>query len=305
MPVRFLSPTHYQAYGQYNGVPSEAQLTRYFFLDDFDQIQIQQRRRESNRLGLALQLVTVRFLGAFVKDLTTIPQSVISYVAQQLLMDEMTENLKVYNDSETFWDHQQLIRQVYGYRDFHDPEASFIFLRWLYTRTWIGSERPSVLFDLSTAWLMDHKIVLPGVTTLERLVVQVRERAERRSWLILNTQLTALQQTRLQHLVSPQDENDVTLDDLRRMPTRVSSPQINQALQRLETIRELGLHDLEIPHLSANRLHTLADYALTAGTRTLKRLQPGRQTAVLLAGIHLLAVRTQDLILDMFEQWLG
>jgi TnpA family transposase len=303
MPVRFLSPAHYQTYGQYHGAPSQAQLSRYFFLDDFDQAQIKQRRRDSNRLGLALQLVTVRFLGTFVKDLTAIPQPIIGYVARQLSVDETVENLKVYNDSETFWDHQQLIGQVYGYRDFYDPEMSFIFLRWLYTRTWIGSERPSVLFDLSTAWLMDHKILLPGVTVLERLVAQIRERAERRSWHLLNTQLTPQQQTQLQHLIASQDENGVTLDDLRRMPTHVSSPQINHTLQRLETIRELGLHSLEISHISANRLRTLADYALTAVTRTLKRLQPERQTAVLLAGIHLLAVRTQDLVLDMFEQW--
>ena len=213
MPVRFLSPAHYEAYGQYNGVPSATQLTRYFFLDDFDQAQIQQRRRDSNRLGWALQLVTVRFLGAFIKDLTTIPQAVVVYIAWQLSVDEMVENLKIYKASETFWEHQQLIQQVYGYRDFHDPVASFVFLRWLYTRTWIGSERPSVLFDLSTAWLMDRKILLPGVTTLERLVAQVRERTERRSWRVLNSQLTSQQQVQLQRLVSPQDENDVTLED--------------------------------------------------------------------------------------------
>ncbi len=197
MPVRFLSPAHYQAYGQYNGVPSDIQLTRYFFLDDFDQAHFQQRRRDSNRLGLALQLVTVRFLGTFIRDLTTIPQMVIVYVAQQLAMDESAEKLMIYNQGETFWDHQQLIRQVYGYCDFYGPEASFVFLRWLYTRAWIGSERPSVLFDLSTAWLMDHKILLPGVTVLERLVSQVRERAERRSWRMLNTQLTPQQQSGL------------------------------------------------------------------------------------------------------------
>jgi hypothetical protein len=57
--------------------------------------------------------------------------------------------------------------------------------------------------------------------------------------------------------------------------------------------------------VSANRLRTLADYALTAAPHTLKRLQPERKPAVLQAGIHLLAIRVQDLVLDMFEQWLG
>ncbi len=230
---------------------------------------------------------------------------VVAYVTNQLPTATTPIHLTTYNTSNNFSGHRQQISDIYGYRSFHDFEPSFVFLRWLYARTWIGSERPSVLFDLSTAWLMEHKILLPGVTVLERLVAQVRERAELRSWHILNTQLTAQQQTLLQCLVSPKHENDVTLDKLRQMPTHVSSPQINHTLRRLETIRELGLHELDMSRVSANRLRTLADYALTAPQSTLKRLQPERKTAVLLAGIHRLAVRVQDLVLDMFEQWLG
>ncbi len=51
MPVRFLSPAHYESYGQYNGSPSPTQLARYFYLDDFDRHHIGQRRRALNRLG--------------------------------------------------------------------------------------------------------------------------------------------------------------------------------------------------------------------------------------------------------------
>lgn len=40
MPVSYLSPAHYEAYGQYHGNPSDAQLSRYFSLDDFDHEQI-------------------------------------------------------------------------------------------------------------------------------------------------------------------------------------------------------------------------------------------------------------------------
>ena len=37
---------------------------------------------------------------------------------------------------------------------------------------WTGTERPSGLFDRATAWLFTHKVLLPGLSVLERFVVR-------------------------------------------------------------------------------------------------------------------------------------
>lgn len=54
-----------------------------------------------------------------------------------------------------------------------------------------------MLFDLATAWLLDKKVLLPGVTTLTRLISSVRERIAERIWQRLSSAVTPEQRTDL------------------------------------------------------------------------------------------------------------
>lgn len=43
-----------------------------------------------------------------------------------------------------------------------------------------GTDRPGILFDRATTWLITHKVLLPAVTTLERHVARLRARVDER-----------------------------------------------------------------------------------------------------------------------------
>jgi hypothetical protein len=65
-----------------------------------------------------------------------------------------------------------------------------------------------VLFHLATARLVKEKILLPGVTTLTRLVASVRDRAAARLWRILAGLPSPEQRGRLLSLLRPGASGD-------------------------------------------------------------------------------------------------
>ncbi len=216
MPVDFLTPDEQGAYGRFAAELSPEQLARHFHLDEADRALIFGRRGERARLGFALQLGTVRFLGTFLPNPTQVPCGVLEYTARQLGLAEPRSALVGYAEGQTHWAHVREICERYGYRDFHEQPEHLRFLRWLYTRAWVSAERPSVLLDLATAWLLEHKILLPRVTTLARAVARVRDRAASRLWRVLSQLPSTEQRARLEALLTVVKENTKAINTLQR-----------------------------------------------------------------------------------------
>lgn len=173
MPVSFLTAAQRESYGRFTGPPTTDELGRYFHLDDNDRKWIAQKRGESNRLGFALQLSTVRFLGTFLDDPTDLPQTVIHMVARQLETIDL-DCLQHYQDHRQRLIHVGEICTRYGYRQFANAEVGFRLTRCLYALCRTGTERPSVLFERALAWMLVHKVLLPGASLLERFVAKLR-----------------------------------------------------------------------------------------------------------------------------------
>jgi hypothetical protein len=190
MSSRFLSDEQRARYGRYAGDPNEEQLARHFHLDAADRELVAQLRGAHNRVGFAVQLGTARFLGAFLDDPTRTPTAVVTTMARQL-GETPAPCLDAYRHGRQRWRHAAAIREHYGFRDLEeDAAAAFRLTRWLYVLCWTGDDRPGLLFDRAITWLLAHKVLLPGITTLERLISRVRHRATVRLWHRLTGTLT-------------------------------------------------------------------------------------------------------------------
>lgn len=302
MPVEYLTEEQEQRYGRYIGEPSPEQLARYFHLDDEDRLLIAQRRGDHNRLGFGIQMGTLRFLGTFLTDPVNVPVGVIAYVASQLSIANPQCIVRYAERIQTQQDHAQEIRQHYNYKEFADRRGGFALMRFLYARAWVGTERPSVLFDLATAWLLDKKVLLPGVTTLTRLISSVRERVAERLWQRLSAVVTPEQQIDLEGLLARAGTSRISnLERLRRAPSRASAPVLVQALARLTEARELDVGSRQLGNVPASRIKALAQYAVTTKTQNIANLTEQRRTATLVSFVRQLAVTAQDDSLDVLD----
>lgn len=159
-------------YGRFP-VLSRVELERFFHLDDEDRKLIADRRRDSNRLGFALQVVTVRYLGMFLPDPVDVPVELVEYLAEQLGIDDPS-CVKAYTDrKQTRYDHQDEIVAVYGLVPFGEVEGEL--LAWVTDQAWMTCDGPKVLTAGAARWLREPNALLPGITTLERLVTEGKQ----------------------------------------------------------------------------------------------------------------------------------
>ncbi|EFE85439.1 transposase for transposon [Streptomyces albidoflavus] len=173
---------------------------------------------------------------------------------------------------------------------------------WVDARAWTTGEGPKALFDAAVGWLRERRVLLPGVTTLTRLVASVREAANQRLWDTLYGMLGVGQRAVLDSLLTvPPGERVSELDRLRRGPVRVSGPQMKRALERVEEIAALGMGAVDVSGIPPRRLAELSRYGVDGKASLLRRHSDARRLATLLATTVYLTARAVDDALDLLE----
>jgi TnpA family transposase len=296
MPARFLTAEQRRCYGTFPDKLSADALARHFHLDATDHIVIQDLRGLHNRLGFAVQLGTVRLLGRFPDRFTDLPLGVIRAAASQLGGDFSESARRAYEDGRQRWRHVAIITQRYGFRRFEDDgPARFRLTRWLYALCWTGEDRPIVLFDRAVPWLIANKVLLPGVTTLERLVGRICDRVERRQWRLLVGSLSPAQRRRIDQLFVPENPDALaTLDTLRATPARRAPTELVRHLERLRGIKAFDLRPTPPTGIPAAVLERLARVARRSKPSAIAAIQQPRRTAIIVALFLSLEAMAQD-----------
>ena len=101
MPVHLFTDAERERLNRFPRDVPPSDLLASFTLSDADLDLIGDRRGDHNRLGYALQLKALPYLGFVPDDLTSAPSRVVAYLALQLSVP--SEALTEYGDREHAW----------------------------------------------------------------------------------------------------------------------------------------------------------------------------------------------------------
>lgn len=154
---------------------SRAELLRYFTYSEQDHQQIFQCRGEHNQIGFALLLSGVRLTGRFPHDFDMLPRRFLQHVCQQLKLSA-PRFLNYPQREPTRREHVARLREDLGLRSFAREDQELIVRH--VTERVRGGERQDELLASAEQMLRAQHLILPGVTTLEKLIRASRTKAE-------------------------------------------------------------------------------------------------------------------------------
>ncbi len=302
VPVEFLSDQEAAAFGRYGGSVSQADLERFFYLDDADRKLVAGQREDHNRLGFSVQLATVRYIGRFLADpLDGVPAEAIDFLAGQLQIADPS-CLKRYSVRDpTHREHAGKIQKALTLKDFAEVEGELAVFAG--RRAWVTGDGPKAIFADAVGWLRDRDVLLPGVSRLARLVARERDAATQRLWDSLYAALTAGQRAALDALLEvPPGARVSELERWRTGPARASGPQMVKALNRVAEIIGSGLSRVQLDaSVTPRRLAELARYGMGTDAAHLKRHGDQRRMATLVATVAQLEATATDDALELLE----
>lgn len=154
----------------------ELVMGTYYTFSKKDLEIIKKRRREENRLGFAIQLAVLRYPGWSYTHIKSIPDSVIQYISKQIGINP--SSFTHYPQREnTLWDHLKEIRSEYDFVTFILKEYRMTF-KHLHQLALENGDAIHLLHECID-FLRKNKIILPAITTLERMVWEARAMAEK------------------------------------------------------------------------------------------------------------------------------
>lgn len=283
MPSRLLSVADVERLSTWPPEVAHSDLVAHFNLGVDDLRWVRPHRGAVNRLGLAVQLCALPFLGFVPADLTPTPPEVVARLAERVGV--AAANLDRYSrdvGSRLRREHVGWVVERAGWTTCGRGEWKALG-DWLVARA-LEHNTPSVLFRQTLDHLRAERIVRPGLDRLLRAVASACATADVEIHRRLRPQLNAARCDQLDLLVETDaSRGTASLVWLGQGGTSASPESIKAELAKLAYLRGLSADRLYLDAIPPERRRQLAALARRSTPRALRQMVPERRHPVLLA----------------------
>lgn len=303
MPGRFLTVSERERLERFPEDISTDDIITYFTLSESDLARLPVRSAEYNRLGFALQLGILRFLGYCPDDLASVPYLVLEYVSGQIRVSPSV----IYNygkRSQTRTEHLQAIQDYLGFRKAAQEDLDDL-LMWL-TKRALEHDKPSVLLRTICERLYTEKIIRPGITILERMVVSARNQAQEETYRRLEFLLNTDRKQYLDKMLVRDEKRGRTPHAWLRFGATTNTPsEILGAIEKLNYLRKYEVNLWDLNSINPNRRKFLAQLGRRSTNQSLQRATPQKRYPILIAFLQETYREVIDEIIELFDRCLG
>lgn len=256
------------------------ELLAYFLLEEEDLVYIFQQRGASNRLGFALQLVYLRYLGYSFQNVTAIPDYLVEFIGKQLGIND--SYLSHYGKRPaTRLEHLKKLKIIYGFQSFTSTHYRKLS-HWLQEIA-IGLDSGNALLEELLRKMRADKIILPALSTLEQLVFGARERARKRTIHTLTQTIEDRDKKELESLLTQLVSNNISYYAWLNQPSgRTSHKNLQIILEKLTFLNKLQLPLHTSERIHPNLRHTMVKQGRSYTAQQIQQLKEPKKWAYLI-----------------------
>ncbi len=278
------------------------ELFRFFTLPPADVAFIDpgRGRGPADRLGLAVALCTLPWLGFVPDDLASAPRAAVVRLAGQLQVDP--DVIRSYGRrAKTRTDHLRLVTRYLRWRPAGELELKELD-EFLLARA-MEHDSPTLLFRLACEYLISARVIRPGPVTVVKRVAHAREKARQETFDRLAHEFTGKRRAGLDGLLAVDPAIGVTrLRWLGTGPVEASPAAVKAEIAKLDFLREMDAHTLDLSVLPAERRRFLATMGRRLTAQALQRREPERRYPILLTLLAQSATEVLDEVVQLFDQ---
>lgn len=281
---------------------SREELFRYFTLTPAELAFVDpgRGRGPAERLGLAITLCTLPWLGFVPDRLATAPTVAVARVAEQLRADPV--QIGAYGRRvKTRTEHVRLAAQYLGWRPAGQLELKELD-EFLLARA-MEHDSPTLLFRLGCEYLISARVIRPGPVTVVERVAHARHQAQTETYDRLAHEFTPRRCAELDALLAVDASLGVSrLRWLSTGPVEASAAAVRAEVDKLAFLRGLGADRLDMSVLPAERRRFLATMGRRLTPQALERRDPQRRYPILLTVLAQSSTDVLDEVVALFDQ---